>query len=76
MGFYTLYIYYRVRAVLYIPPVFPWGCVREARTLYIMRTLWKESRLQKSGGPRLILPEKCYLFFFFIFIIIYIFFPI
>lgn len=43
MGFYTLYIYYRVRAVLCIPPVFPWGCVREARTLYYAYTVERES---------------------------------
>lgn len=79
MGFYTLYTFtiVCVRGLLYIPPVFPWGgvCVmREARTLYYAYALWKESRLQKSGGPRLILPEKCYLFFFYIHYYLY-FFP-
>lgn len=52
-----------VRCYVYRP--YSHGGVCARRVHYIMRTLWKESRLQKSGGPRLILPEKCYLFFYF-----------
>lgn len=63
---------HRVYAHAYIPMGI-WVCVR-ARDVYRNKydADGDESRLQKSGGPRLILPEKCYIFFI---IIIYYFPP-
>jgi len=64
-----------MRCYVYRPYSHGCVCVCVCVYIYYAYTLWKESRLQKSGGPRLILPEKCYLFFFYFHYYLYFFSP-